>query len=199
MGETETIFTLFLPSACHNKDHEDKEKAASNYLKYTKERIGSDNYVNSAVETFNFKFKTTKQAVEGNTTIDTSTFASSWDISDTMKVEQKTEFEMLQEELKKNAEKEMNSFMTNPFATLPLDQKAIELHARTEVPGAAEYVIKEGAKKDFTRSKALGTGNTTNVREESRTGGTNTRQGTDLKSKPEMSGTRTRQLRSNQV
>ena len=88
--------------------------------------------------------------------------------------------------------------MTNPFATLPIDQKAIELHARTEVPGAAEYIIKESARKDFTRSKALGTGNSGNLREESRTGGTNVRQ-TDLKNKQEISGTRTRHMRPNQV
>lgn len=66
LTETETTFTLFIPSSCHSKDNEEKEKATANYLRYCKERIGSDNYVNSAVETFNFKFKTTKQAVEGS-------------------------------------------------------------------------------------------------------------------------------------
>ena len=59
--------------------------------------------MNSAVETFNFKFKTTKQAVEGSSTVEASVFASNWDISDTIKKEQKTEFDTLQEELKKNS------------------------------------------------------------------------------------------------
>lgn len=49
----------------------------------------------------------------------------------------------------------MNSFMTNPFATLSLDEKAIDIHSRYEIPGAAEYVIKEKDKTKDNRTRTV--------------------------------------------
>ena len=71
--------------------------------------------------------------------------------------------------------------MINPFATLPLDQKAIDIHSRSEIPGAAEYLIKENSKsKEYTKSKVLNTGQTGNMRDDSKSG-TGTIQGGDTK------------------
>jgi hypothetical protein len=65
----------------------------------------------------------------------------------------------------------MNTFMSNPFAQLPLDQTAIDIHSRYEIPGAAEHVIKE---RDKTRDNRTRPGNanmthTNAAREESKT------------------------------
>jgi hypothetical protein len=43
-------------------------------------------------------------------------------------------------------DKEFNNFLMNPFSCLPLDKEAIDIHSRYEVPGAAEYLLKD---KDF--------------------------------------------------
>jgi hypothetical protein len=50
--------------------------------------------------------------------------------------------------------------MMNPFSCLPLDKEAIDIHSRYEVPGAAEYLLKD---KDFdkkNRSKKTGNSQT---------------------------------------
>jgi hypothetical protein len=62
--------------------------------------------------------------------------------------------------------------MINPFSNLPLDQKAIDIHSRFEIPGAAEYLIKENAKnKDFSKSKLIsGQTGTNNMRDDSKSG-----------------------------
>jgi hypothetical protein len=46
--------------------------------------------------------------------------------------------------------------MMNPFSCLPLDKEAIDIHSRYEVPGAAEYLLKDKEDKK-NRSKKTGT------------------------------------------
>lgn len=62
--ETPTMFTLFIPSACHALDNKAKEEANAKYVDYVKEINGSDNYVNRPVQTFNHLHKQTLQSVE---------------------------------------------------------------------------------------------------------------------------------------
>lgn len=47
--------------------------------------------------------------------------------------------------------------MMNPFSCLPLDKEAIDIHSRYEVPGAAEYLLKDKDLDKKNRSKKTGT------------------------------------------
>lgn len=47
-------------------------------------------------------------------------FASEWDIEDVMKLEKKTEYEVLQERIKKNVDDEFGNYLLNPFSCLSL-------------------------------------------------------------------------------
>lgn len=126
-------------------------------------------------------------------------FTANWDIVDTNKQEQKTEYENLQDEMKKNIEKEIATFMTNPFATLSLDQTAIDIHSRYEIPGAAEYVSKD---KDKTNNRTrAGVGGTTTVnaaKEEIKNTGSQLPRENSTKNR-DTSGAKTRQQRTNQA
>ena len=62
--------------------------------------------------------------------------ATSWDIEDTMKEEKKTEYEILQEDIKKTVDSEFSNYLTNPFSCLSLEKESIELHSKFPVPGA---------------------------------------------------------------
>ena len=88
--------------------------------------------------------------------VDTGIFASNWDIEDQVKLQKKTEYEVLGEDIRKNVDKEFNNFLMNPFSCLPLDKDAIEIHSRYEVPGASQYVLKE---KDDKKTRSKKTGN----------------------------------------
>ena len=46
--------------------------------------------------------------------------------------------------------------MINPFSSLPLQKQAIDIHSRYEIPGAAEYVVKD---KDDKKTRSKKTGN----------------------------------------
>lgn len=61
--ETATMFTMFIPSSFHQPDNKDKEDTNKKYVTYVQQRIGSDNYVNRPVQTFNFQHKQTSQLV----------------------------------------------------------------------------------------------------------------------------------------
>lgn len=50
--------------------------------------------------------------------------------------------------------------MTNPFSCLPLDKEAIDIHSRYEIPGAAEYLLKDKDIDKKTRSKKTGNSQT---------------------------------------
>lgn len=80
-------------------------------------------------------------------------FAANWDIIDTNKQEQKTDYENLHDQIKKHIDTEMNTLMSNPFSQLPLDQTAIDIHSRYEIPGAAEHVIKDREKNRDNRTR----------------------------------------------
>ncbi len=87
---------------------------------------------------------------------DLGVFASAWDIEDTLKLEKKSEYEVLSEDIRRNVDKEFNNFMMNPFSCLPLDKEAIDIHSRYEVPGAAEYLLKDKDIDKKNRSKKTG-------------------------------------------
>ncbi len=67
---------------------------------------------------------------------------------------------MLSEDIKKNVDKEFNNFLMNPFSCLPLDKEAIDIHSRYEIPGAAEYLLKDKDLDKKTRSKKTGNSQT---------------------------------------
>ena len=67
---------------------------------------------------------------------------------------------MLSEDIKKNVDKEFNNFLMNPFSCLPLDKEAIDIHSRYEIPGAAEYLLKDKDVDKKTRSKKTGNSQT---------------------------------------
>jgi hypothetical protein len=101
----------------------------------------------------------------------------------------------------------MNTFMSNPFAQLPLDQTAIDIHSRYEIPGAAEHVIKE---RDKTRDNRTRPGNanmthTNAAREESKTNTIQNQNQSQIarenstKNNRDTSGAKTRQQKSNQI
>ena len=53
----------------------------------------------------------------------------------------------------------MNTIMINPFASIPLDEIAIDIHTRYQIPGAFDYVGKDKDKTKDSRSR-LGVGAT---------------------------------------
>jgi len=67
---------------------------------------------------------------------------------------------VLSEDIKKNVDKEFNNFLMNPFSCLPLDKEAIDIHSRYEIPGAAEYLLKDKDLDKKTRSKKTGNSQT---------------------------------------
>lgn len=69
--------------------------------------------------------------------------------------EVKTEYETLQEDIKKIIDREYTEFMVNPFSCLSVDKKSIEIHGKFAIPGAAEYFLKQ---KDNSRSRKIGGG-----------------------------------------
>ena len=130
------------------------------YEDYKKKLIGSDNFIGRPVQTFNFQHKKIAETVERMPSGETGVFASGWDIEETMKLEKKSEYEVLGEDIKKNVDKEFSNFLVNPFSCLLLEKEAIDIHSKYEVPGAAEYLTRE---RDFDkkgRSKKTGASNT---------------------------------------
>lgn len=77
----------------------------AHYREYCQKRVGSDNFIGRPVQTFNFQHKKIAEAVEKPNTNETGVFASAWDIEDNIKQEKKSEFEVLQEDIKNNVEK----------------------------------------------------------------------------------------------
>lgn len=61
LGETATLYTMFIPSALHALDNKAEEEANRKYVEYVQQRIGSDNYINRPVQTFNYQHKQTSQ------------------------------------------------------------------------------------------------------------------------------------------
>lgn len=60
-------------------------------------------------------------------------------------------------------DREFNNFLVNPFSCLPLEKQAIDIHSRYEIPGAAEYLLKDkddkkGRNKKTGNSQQTGTG-----------------------------------------
>jgi len=161
LGETATVFTMFVPSSLHALDNKVEEETNKRYVTYVQQRIGSDNYVNRPVQTFNYQHKQTSQMRERPLHLDAGVFAANWDIIDTNRQEQKTDYENLHDQIKRHIETEMNTLMSNPFSQLPLDQTAIDIHSRYEIPGAAEYVIKDRDKNKDNRTRP-GQANVTN-------------------------------------
>jgi hypothetical protein len=47
-----------------------------------------------------------------------------------MKLEKKSEFEILQEKIKKNVDEEFGNYLLNPFSCLSLDKEFIEIHSK---------------------------------------------------------------------
>ncbi len=84
LSETATVFTLFVPSSIHTGETK-KDDTNSKYVTYVQQRIGSDNYINRPVQTFNYQHKQTALLVEKPGSFDTGAFAANWDILDTMK------------------------------------------------------------------------------------------------------------------
>jgi hypothetical protein len=161
LEETPTIFTFYLPSISYSKENTEIRKKNEEYEEYKQRLIGSDNFIPRPVQTFNFQYKMIAETVEKMPSAEVGVFASSWDIEDHIKLEKKSEYEILGEEIKKNVDREFNQFLVNPFSSLPLDKAAIDIHSKYEVPGAAEYLLKEKG-SDKTRSKRpVGTGNQT--------------------------------------
>lgn len=66
----------------------------------------------------------------------------------------------MSEDIKRNVDKEFNNFLMNPFSCLPLDKQAVDIHSRYEVPGAAEYLLKDKDLDKKTRSKKTGNSQT---------------------------------------
>lgn len=85
LSETPTLFTMYIPSSFHQPDNKEKEDVNKKYVTYVQQRIGSDNYVNRPVQTFNFQHKQTSQLVERPGSFDTGVFTANWDIIDTNK------------------------------------------------------------------------------------------------------------------
>lgn len=122
LEETETVFTFFLPSTSYRQENEEIKKTNVYYREYMQKRIGSDNYIARPVQTFNFQHKKIAETIEKNASVDSGVFASGWDIEDTMRVEKKSEYELLGEDIKKNVDKEFNNFLINPFSCLSLEK-----------------------------------------------------------------------------
>lgn len=53
-------------------------------------RIGSDNYIGRPVQSFGYQHKKVSESIEKPNNSDHGVFASSWDIQDTMKRENKS-------------------------------------------------------------------------------------------------------------
>lgn len=143
LEETETIFTFILPSVCFKTENEKMKIVNRNYREYMQKRIGSDNFIARPVQTFNFQHKKIAESVEKPANNDIGVFASAWDIEDVVAQEVKTEYEILQEDIKNKIEREYTNFLIIPFSTLPTDKEAIEIHDKFPVPGAAEYMLKQ--------------------------------------------------------
>jgi hypothetical protein len=73
-----------------------------------------------------------------------------------MKLEKKSEYEVLQEKIKKNVDEEFGNYLLNPFSCLSLDKDFIEIHSKYEVPGAAEYILKEKELDKKNRTRKVG-------------------------------------------
>jgi hypothetical protein len=86
-------------------ENEQIKKTNRDYVDYTKKRIGSDNFIARPVQTFNFQHRKIIETVEKMPSTDLGVFASAWDIQDTLKVEEKNEFVVLGEDIKKNVDK----------------------------------------------------------------------------------------------
>lgn len=160
LEETPTIFTFCLPSTSYKLENEEIRRKNKDYEEYKQKLIGSDNFIARPVQTFNFQHKKIAETVERMPSIDQGVFASGWDIEDTLKLEKKTEYEVLSEDIRRNVDKEFNNFMMNPFSCLPLDKEAIDIHSRYEVPGAAEYMLKDKDLDKKNRSKKTGNSQT---------------------------------------
>jgi hypothetical protein len=85
-------------------------------------RIGSDNYIPRPVQTFNYQHKKITESIDKPSSVESGAFASEWDIEDIMKLEKKTEYEVLQEEIKKNVDTEFGNYLLNPFSCLSLQK-----------------------------------------------------------------------------
>ena len=152
--------TLYVPSTNYKLENKAMREVNEAYEEHKKKLIGSDNFIARPVQTFNFQHKKIAETVERNPSGESGVFASGWDIEETLKLEKKSEYEVLGEEIKRNVDKEFSNYLVNPFSCLPLEKEAIDIHSKYEVPGAAEYLMRE---KDFDkkgRSKKTGASNT---------------------------------------
>lgn len=127
------------------------------YLKLVDEKKGSDNFTQRATQTFNYQTKQKEQQSNRVEKFDGGCFASVWDLYDASLQEQLSDYEILQLEIKKNVEKELNEYLKNPFCLLSTDMKSLIVHTKQEIPGAAEALAKE--KKDQTGRTIKGTTN----------------------------------------
>lgn len=120
LEETPTVFTFYLPSISYNKENIDIRKRNQEYEEYKQRLIGSDNFIPRPVQTFNYQYKMIAETVEKMPSVDCGVLASNWDIEDQLKLEKKSEYEVLGEDIKKNVDREFNHFLVNPFSCLPL-------------------------------------------------------------------------------
>lgn len=122
------------------------------YIKLMEDKKGSDNYTQRATQTFNYQSKQKEQQSNRLEKYDGGCFASVWDLYDASLQDQLSEYEVLQLEIKKNIEKELSENLKNPFCLLSTDMKSLIIHARQEVPGAAEAQQKENKKEQTGRT-----------------------------------------------
>lgn len=71
---------------------------------------------------------------------DAGAFAAVWDLYDVRMQDQLNEYELLQEDIKKNIDREIHERLKNPFFMLSTDVKAISIHSRKEVPGSTQFM-----------------------------------------------------------
>lgn len=127
------------------------------YLKLIDDKKGSDNFTQRATQTFNYQTKQKEQQSTRVEKYDGGCFAAIWDLYDASLQEQLSDYEILQVEIKRNTEKELIEYLKNPFCLLSTDMKALLVHTKQEIPGAAEALAKE--KKEQTGRTGKGTTN----------------------------------------
>lgn len=116
------------------------------------DKIGSDNYTDRPAQTFNFQPKQKDQQSTRIEKNDTGAFAAVWDLYDVRMQDQLSEYETLQEDIKKHIEKELHERQKNPFFMLSTDVTSISIHSRKEVPGSQQHMAEklQGGNKQRT-------------------------------------------------
>lgn len=105
------------------------------YEQHCVDIVGSDKYSKRAAQTFKYAPKQQHQQSNRVEKSEKGVFAAVWDLFDAQQAEQFNEYEQLQIDIKKNIDSELKRSLKNPFCLLPVDVKAISIHARAEVPG----------------------------------------------------------------